>query len=95
MYQKANYSRCPKSGRSVFGVFEKRPVVKPSGFRTFGSLTLQPPVIGRSVPNLEPVPNRFQTGLELVLYDINVQNRFQTGLEQVQRLKSGLFCPNV
>ena len=58
----SEYSRCPKSGHPVFGVFEKRPVVKPSGFqttsdnrtvmsgyRTFGWLTLQRPVIERSI----------------------------------------------
>ena len=51
-----------KSRRPIFGVFENRPVVKSSrfqtmsdnrtvmsGYWTFGSLTLQPPVIGRSI----------------------------------------------
>ena len=50
-----------------------------SGFRTFGWLTLQPPVIGRPDFRPKPVPNRFGTGLKPVF-----------GLE---RLKTGQLCP--
>ena len=42
------YSKRPKSGRPAFGVFEKCPVPKPSGYRTVGSLTLKRSVFGIS-----------------------------------------------
>ena len=80
---KKDYRRRPKTGRPVFGVFEKRPVVKHSGFqtlstnrtktsgyRTSGSFQSHPPAIGRPVP----IPfNRTSDS----------RNRFQTGLEPV------------
>ena len=69
------YSDAPKSGRPVFGAFDLCPVCESSGYRTSGSFQFGRPVIGRPVPiasnrtsDTKPVPNRFQTGLEPVLY---------------------------
>ena len=46
-----------------------------SGFRTFGWLTLQPPVIGRPDFRPKPVPNQFGTGFgHLNDYDSDVRN---------------------
>ena len=73
------YSERSKSGRPDFSVFEKRPVVNPSGFqttseiqmisssyRTSGPFTSQRPDFECPVPNRpKPVWNRFQTGFGL------------------------------
>ena len=81
-----NYSRCPKTGRPDFGVFEKCPVVKSSrfqtlseigtilsGFRTFGWLTLK--ASGYQMFD--------STDVYVGSSDILDQNGFQTGVEMV------------